>query len=96
MDGHDDSPASPGVATLNSIEAHIIRTTAAAHAVDRLVDEALSSTHPDNAARRHDGIALLLDVITFTGLSIGVVDLLRHVHAAHDAVRAAQAAGGAR
>lgn len=95
MDGTINSAGAPGVATLQSIEAHAIRAQASAHTVARLVDEALSSTHPSDAARCNIGIALLLDIVTYTGLSIATTDLLRHVRETHDAIRAASAASAA-
>lgn len=95
MDSTDDTPTSEGVATLHRIENHIIRTRAAAYTVSRLVEEAFDSPHPSPAARRYDGIALLLDRVTYTGLTIGVVDLLEHATAASDAFTSMTLAGGA-
>ncbi len=89
MDGTDDTPTPEGVATLHRIENHIIRTRAAAYTVSRLVEEAFDSPHPSEAARRCPGIALLVDAITFNGLTSATSDLLRQVRETHDAIRAA-------
>ena len=93
MDGTSLSPGTPGPATLQMLETHLTRTRAAAYTVSRLVEEAFDSPHPSPAARRYDGIALLLDSVTYTGLTMGVVDLLKHVTATADTLDTFKAGG---
>ncbi len=93
MDGSTLSPGTPGDATLAALETHIARTHAAALAVSRWTDDAMSSIHPAPEARRFDGLALLIDPVVYVGLAASTVDLLKASTATSDSFAAIMAGG---
>ena len=90
MDGNSDNTPGPAGSTgWGMLEARIVAAQAAARVMAIMVEEALQSPHPNPAAHQHDGLALLLDSITCSALSISTMDMMRRTSEVAEAFSAA-------